>query len=133
AFATEQRSDAFADSDGFGDWSSASKVKFPDVDGDGRADACARGNDGLYCARGRGDGTFGQATRWAAAPFRNVDGSGAPDRYGTLRFGDLDGDGRDDVCIRTAVDISCALTRDAGFAAATAWSPRIAGSWELVD
>jgi N,N-dimethylformamidase beta subunit-like protein/VCBS repeat protein len=137
AFGLDRRSTAFADADGFGDWSPASRIKFPDVDGDGLADACARGAGGLFCARGRGDGTFDTATRWAAAPFRNLDGSDAPDRYRTLRFGDLDGDGRDDVCMRTAADISCALARADRFADATPWSTRFAGAthanWELVD
>lgn len=139
SFGAEWRNVSFAESSGFGDWTSRSRILFPDVDGDGLPDACARRSAGLFCAHGHGNGMFDPATPWAETPFRDVDGSGDPSRYQTLRFGDLDGDGRDDVCIGTGTGVSCALERDHRFAAATAWStgfidaPGAATKWELVD
>jgi hypothetical protein len=116
-------------------------LSFADVDGDGREDACVRGHDGLWCAHGRGNGHFDTAQRWADAPFRDIDSADVPALLESIRFGDLDGDGIDDVCARTAAGVACALAHGNGFAAPNEWTKLLAddghsgipGPLELVD
>src|SRR5690606_20854314 len=68
-----------------------------DVNGDGRSDLCARGYSGVRCWLAQDGG-------WSA-PTPMVpwgDGSAWNDvsNYATIRMGDIDGDGRADVCAR---------------------------------
>ena len=75
-----------------------------DVDGDGRLDACVRDASGLACHRGDGNGFRGIITLPAlgdAGGFANIV------HHGSIRFADLDGDGRTDVCARDATGLSC--------------------------
>ncbi|HPB97154.1 MAG TPA: VCBS repeat-containing protein, partial [Polyangiaceae bacterium] len=68
-----------------------------DIDGDGRADVCGRGGAGVWCHLSNG-------TSWAVrGPVLGLsDDSGWGDSFnwGTFRFGDIDGDGRADLCAR---------------------------------
>jgi hypothetical protein len=88
-------------------------IRLADVTGDGRADLCARGADGFTCWRSTGEGF---APWHTLAELSDVAGFSEPGRYGTIRMGDLDGDGRADVCARLADGVSCWLARDEGFA-----------------
>jgi hypothetical protein len=82
-----------------------------DVDGDGRADACALGEKGITCVPAVEHG-FGPA--WPALAITTPDP--APGNVAsTLRLGDLDGDGRADVCLREAEGVSCWLSNGHGF------------------
>ncbi len=113
---------AFADADG---WNAGpeyySTIRFPDLNGDGRADVCGRGTGGLVCALGTGS-SFGAATTWSAA-FSDANGWVAgPEYYATIRFPDLNNDGRADVCGRGTGGVVCALSTGTGFGAATTWS-----------
>jgi uncharacterized protein (TIGR03382 family) len=83
---------------------SATSAELADIDGDGFLDACVRDADGLTCARGTGR-SFDTVVRLAELS----DASGFADviHYGTLRFGDVDGDGRADVCARDAAGVDC--------------------------
>ncbi len=92
-------------------------IRTGDLDGDGRADVCARGGNGVKCWRGTGAG------------FTNaVDGPDWTDAAGyadvaywsTFRFADVSGDGRADVCIRSASDVRCAISNGNGFGGAAA-------------
>lgn len=89
-----------------------STIRLADVDGDGRDDLCARGAAGLRCYRSLGDG-FGEVIQTNL--FADGDGFGAADKYGTLRMGDIDGDGQADVCARDAEGIRCYLSDGNGF------------------
>ncbi len=64
-----------------------------DVNGDGRADACALTEAGITCAPAAEHG-FGAA--WPAIPVLDL---AARSVFTTLRTGDIDGDGRADACI----------------------------------
>jgi murein DD-endopeptidase MepM/ murein hydrolase activator NlpD len=84
-----------------------------DWDGDGRADVCERGVDAVTCALA----ADGYATTVPGPPWSDADGLGADGYASTLRAGDLDGDGRDDLCIRTPDGVQCALAVPGGFGA----------------
>jgi peptidoglycan/xylan/chitin deacetylase (PgdA/CDA1 family) len=107
---------------GHGEWTAPA-----DVDGDGRPDRCELRGEGIFCALSRG-GSFGEASRWSngddwgpadAIPWRS-----SPLYWGTIRFGDLNGDGRADVCGRGPAGVVCALSTGHGFARATLWMQR---------
>ena len=73
-------------------------LRFGDVDGDGRADVCARSALGVDCWPSEGD-RFGArilGPRWS-----DSDGWDALPTWSTIRLADANGDGRADVCART--------------------------------
>lgn len=145
-----------------------------DVDGDERADVCARSGDAIECWRAADDGfarigdrvVLGELPEGARAPqveLADVTGDGSdevcvrdvsglrchdlatgdvltlpaasedagvvdPSHFGTLRLGDVDGDGRADACMRLAEGMACWLSEDHGF------GRRIAGpTWSDAD
>ena len=90
-----------------------------DVDGDGRADLCARGYGGVRCWLAEDGG-------WSA-PTPVVgwgDESGWADvtNYATIRMGDVNGDGLADLCARANAGVVCALSNGAGFDASSTWA-----------
>jgi LmbE family N-acetylglucosaminyl deacetylase len=116
---------------------------YGDLDGDGDDDACIRRDVGLHCALAAGDGTFAAATPWDAdaTPLFAGDvgdaGWGEPSWGSTIQLGDIDGDGRDDVCGRVGVctppgacnahpnnvpGIYCARSTGAGFTGYENWT-----------
>jgi hypothetical protein len=115
-------SSVFADDDGFDDYRYAATLQFVDADGDGIADACARSAGGVSCAHGLGDGTFAPPRSLDEGFFSDERGFAAATRGGTLQFGDLDGDGRADYCLRGGDGIYCSLARASGFSAPSRWS-----------
>ncbi len=129
---TKPWEDELSDALGWSASGVASSAQLADVDGDGRADLCALGDDGIACAVASTSGSFGSLAPWSApvdgdddaADFGDADGFAAGAR--AIRFGDLDGDGRADVCGRAAEGIRCAKGRGAGFAPATIWSTAFA-------
>ncbi len=102
----------FKDESGWKAPKHALTFQLADLDGDGKDEICARGVAGLKCARF--DGTaFG--TPFAGPPWSDAAGFASANKYGTLRFGDVNGDGRDDACIRSAAGIECWLAGADGF------------------
>ncbi len=103
-FSTEVDGPGLADAYGWGQVQYYSTIEMPDINGDGRADACVRGPDRMYCWPSTGVG-FGDT----------IEGPGLPDAYGwgsiqyysTLRWADIDGDGADDLCARGADQMYC--------------------------
>lgn len=111
-----------------GQWSHISNyttIRFPDVDGDGLADACGRSASGIVCLWGAGSeftyswanggpwyietDIFSDGWDW---PFWQTD----PRRYASIRFVDINGDGMDDLCGREHAGFSCYLSLgDGGF------------------
>jgi hypothetical protein len=116
------RSPVFADADGFAELRYAATLQFADVDGDGRADACARGPDGVRCALGRGDGGFGPASLVDGGFFSDANGRGDNVYGGSLELGDLDADGRADLCVRGSDGVYCARSGASGWERPTRWS-----------
>jgi peptidoglycan/xylan/chitin deacetylase (PgdA/CDA1 family) len=110
----------FSDAAGYGASESRYRsLRFGDVDGDGRADACARDGVGVRCARSTATG-FAAATLWSA---RLGDAEGFdPAEYGaTLALGDLDGDGKADLCVRGPDGVACGRSDGIAFADPVSW------------
>ena len=103
------------------EWSDASgwnKIQFYstlrllDVDGDHKDDLCARAAKGIVCVRSTGsafEGAF-EGPEWSDSA-----GFDLARYYGTLRTGDVNGDGKDDLCIRTKTGMECRLSNGAGY------------------
>ncbi|WP_157069412.1 VCBS repeat domain-containing M23 family metallopeptidase [Sandaracinus amylolyticus] len=89
-----------------------------DVDADGRADLCARGGAGVRCWPASASGW---SAEWAPIPWSDVNGWSDPTNYATLRMGDVNGDGRADVCARSDGDVLCARSNGSGFDGHTTW------------
>jgi hypothetical protein len=93
---------AFSDSRG---WTAAeyySTIQFPDVNGDGKADLCARGAGGIVCALSSGS-SFDNLSFWQTA-FSDANGWTDPRYYSTIRIvGGV-------LCGRGPAGISCAFS-----------------------
>lgn len=87
---------------------------YPDLNGDGKADLCGLDyTAGLKCflSDGRGIQTpFAQISEMSG-----MNWGWAPRYYNSIRYPDLNGDGRADVCGRNADGVSCWLTTSNGF------------------
>ena len=89
-----------------------------DVNADGTADLCARGVSGVRCWTAS---TSGWSAPWAPIPWSDASGWDDVTNYATLRMGDLNADGRADVCARANAGVYCALSNGTGFDAASVW------------
>ncbi len=90
-----------------------------DVNGDGRADLCARGAAGFTCwvsVEG------GWAKSWEPVAWSDENGWDRAPRYASITMGDVDGDGRADVCARAADGVECALSTGQGFSSPSLWN-----------
>jgi hypothetical protein len=83
-----------------------------DLDGDGRADLCARAAAGLLCYPSRG-GSFGEA--WVIDSLSDASGWDDETNFSTLRLGDVTGDGLADVCARGNARVYCWPSTGSGF------------------
>ena len=101
-----------SDEAGWGDVRYASTLRLADVTGDGRDDICARAGAGVWCYPSTGSG-FGE--RIDGPAWSDASGWDDPEHFGTLRFGDLDGDGDEDVCARANAGMNCSLSDGSGF------------------
>ncbi len=90
-----------------------STVRMGDLNGDGRADACARGVDAVVCALSTGTG-FAPPTAWRAG-FPAEDGWDEAAQYSTIRLADVTGDARDDLCARDAEGFACWASTGSAF------------------
>ena len=91
-----------------------STIRFTDVDGDHRADLCARNSEGWGCRLSDGAG-FGEPIDGPG--WSNNQGWGDHANYATIRLGDLDGDGDQDLCARADAGVFCHLWEGAGWSA----------------
>lgn len=103
---------ALSDDSGWSDPSNWSTMRMGDLNADGRADLCARANAGIRCWLSEGD-AFTEPAIEGPALADDV-GWAAPAYHGTLRMADVDGDGRDDLCVRSASDFRCYRSIDTG-------------------
>ncbi|MCG8419611.1 MAG: FG-GAP-like repeat-containing protein [Proteobacteria bacterium] len=111
-------------------------LRLVDVNSDGYADVCGRGSNGIVCALNTQQRNFGAATSFLANEFTDSLGWAA-EKYGmTIQFGDINGDGRADVCGRGSGKIICATGNAAGtgFEDPRRWSLRSdfadTGGWD---
>lgn len=106
-------------------------IQHPDVNGDGWSDVCGRKFDGIWCELSNG-ATFTPATSPWTGGFADAWGWGAdPSRWQTIRFPDVNGDGKSDVCGRNVSGIWCELSNGAGFTpAAGPWTGGFSGGWD---
>ncbi len=120
------------DTTGFDQDARFSTLRMADIDGDGRDDLCALGDAGLSCWRATTDGFVEEA--WIVADLAVESGFVRPSQYGTIRTGDLNADGRADVCARREDGIACWLAGPDGFGAAFVgpqWSDN--AGWDRVE
>lgn len=113
-FVGEYQLTALSDAAGFSNPSQYGTIRMGDINGDGRADVCARLKVGMRCWPFGGSG-FGAALVGPAWS----DGAGFDDvsAWSTIRLGDVNGDGRADLCARTPTGFQCALSNGSGFGA----------------
>jgi hypothetical protein len=98
-------------------------IRYVDVDGDSHHDVCGRGYYGISCSLA-GTGSFGVASLWEPA-YTAADGWNASPYGESIQFGDIDGDGRADVCGRGIYGMECsdnALPAAAAFNRQHNWS-----------
>jgi peptidoglycan/xylan/chitin deacetylase (PgdA/CDA1 family) len=126
-------SDDFSDAEGWGsDPAYDGTLRFADVDGDHRADVCARSPAGVVCARSTGAG-FERARLWLPA-MSDRSAFAQADYATSMALGDLDGDGRADVCARAPGGVFCALSTKTSFGRLSRWSSeKMQGPLELGD
>jgi len=92
-----------------------STLRLGDIDGDKQADLCARGHEGVYCALSHGS-DFGPLKLFTQAAFEDASGWGANRAaWGSIHLGDIDGDGRADLCGRIDTGMACALSTGQAF------------------
>jgi MYXO-CTERM domain-containing protein len=101
-----------------------------DVDGDALTDLCERGGTRVVCHLA----VDGFTTTLPGPAWGDDAGLGLDPYASTLRAGDLDGDGRDDLCLRTPDGVRCAVATPDGFAAPFV-GPELSDdlSWDDVD
>jgi hypothetical protein len=127
-FGPEIAGPAWKDTDGWGAIHYYGTIHFPDIDGDGKADVCARDHAGITCYLSTGNGfstteirgpAWGDSTDWDQAPY-----------VSTIQWGDVNGDGKADVCGRGSGGVECWLSDGKSFptrVAGPGWSD--AGGW----
>ena len=110
----------FSDANGWGSPQYYKTIAYPDVDGDGKADVCGRGNAGVNCAKSNGS-AFLAATLWSSA-FSDANGWNAIQYYSTIRFPDLNNDGKADVCGRGSNGVYCGISNGTTFTNLQRWT-----------
>jgi hypothetical protein len=96
-------------------------IRFPDLNGDGRSDICGRSASGLYCGLSTGT-SFLPSEHWTTAYSNAGNWNTHKSYWGTIQYGDLNGDGKDDVCGRHSAGLYCALSTGSAFNTTTSWT-----------
>lgn len=102
----------FGDSNGYLPPEHGATLMLGDINGDDRADVCARGRLGIRCglAKTTGNG-FHNTTLWLQGPFSDADGWESDSvKYRSIQLADVNGDGLADVCGRNDTGIVCAFS-----------------------
>jgi hypothetical protein len=103
---------AWSDASGWNQYDNYSTIRLGDLDGDGDRDVCARANAGIVCAPWEGS-TFG--TTLSGPPFSDTEGFDKPEYFRTIRFADVDGDGKADLCARRSAGFRCYFSNGFSF------------------
>lgn len=88
-----------------------------DVNGDGYADICARGVNGIVCAINNRKGGFSPYTLWETTQFTDAAGWNDTRYASTIMLADVNGDGKADLIARGAGGLFVYLSTGNGFAA----------------
>jgi hypothetical protein len=104
-FPTEVLGPEMSDANGWGDPMYFATIRMADLNGDTKADLCARASDGLLCWLSTGSAFSEEPI--ALADLSNANGWDQPQYYTTIRLADIDGNGMADVCGRDANGIAC--------------------------
>ena len=112
---------AFSDANGWGVPQYYKTIKYPNVNGDTKADVCGRGGTGIFCATSDGSSAFGGTANWAP-DFSDANGWTAAKYYSTISFPDLNGDGKADVCGRGSAGLVCGISNGSSFTNVHLWS-----------
>lgn len=112
SFPTAVTGPAWSDASGWNLPVYYSTIQYPDINGDGKADVCARSAASVTCwlSDGKSFPTSIEGPAWA-----DTKGWGVPATGSTVRFIDLNGDKKADVCGRAADGIHCSLSTGTGF------------------
>ena len=107
-------------------------MAYPDLNGDGAADVCGRGPDGIWCEVDNGAGHFANGAVWSSA-FSDANGWDPPEYGSTIRYPNVDGDAahRADLCGRGSGGIWCAVSNGTTFTGLAIWQPEFsdASGW----
>jgi hypothetical protein len=116
-------SSGYSDANGWGTAQYYSTIQFADINGDGVADVCGRGSDGIDCAVSNGTSFTGYGQFGAgAAGFNDASGWNAVQYYSTIRLVDVNGDRIADVCGRGTGGIYCATSNGTSFNGYSVWA-----------
>lgn len=97
-------------------------LDFPDIDGDGSDDVCARSSGGDFCAISNSVNAFDNPIQWGTE-YSNTNGwAGSVYHWASIQHPDLNGDGKDDVCGLASTGLFCGLSTGTTFATQTNWS-----------
>lgn len=100
---------SFDDAQGWGTSAARYKsIKLADVDGDGLADVCGRHSTGLVCSFSKST-SFRDYRYVTNTHFGDAQGWSAVEYGSTLMLGDVNGDGRADLCGRASTGLVCTL------------------------
>jgi hypothetical protein len=119
-FGAEQLLVPLSNDTGWTDPSKFATMRMGDVDGDGKADLCVRGDAGIRCYTSA-ETPLGTAID--GPPWSDDQGWGATRFYSTIRLADIDGDGKEDLCARAAAGLRCHRATGAGFEAESIAGP----------
>ncbi|WNG37253.1 S8 family serine peptidase [Archangium violaceum] len=98
-------------------------LQYVDLNGDKWADLCGRGTDGVYCMLSTGT-AFADYKRWTSQFADSIGWGAYAYHWQTVRFPDVNGDGKADVCGRAGNGVLCALSTGTAFDRVTEWTPR---------
>ncbi|ODS22340.1 hypothetical protein AB835_14720 [Candidatus Endobugula sertula] len=86
-----------------------STIRYPDLNGDGKADICARAKTGIIChLNNNGEGFMKKV--FSGPAWSDMNGWGLEKYYSTIDYPDINGDGKADICGRSIRGIECHLS-----------------------